>query len=162
MLGPVTGGMLYSLPANKADAFRLPFLVCGAIPLAMLPFVHAAIPQEHLSGEEVHISGEEVHTCGGETDGEASPAEMRSSAGRSTEMGAPARTAEMRLPLTASIAIQLVSIGLSGTIVGTLDPTLGWRSDHMHMHMYMYVYMLMPATHPSQPAPRWQQPGPRC
>ena len=43
--------------------------------------------------------------------------------------GAPpsASSVTQHLPLTASVGLNLMSIALSGTIVGTLDPTLQWR-----------------------------------
>ena len=127
MLGPVVGGVLYSLPASKAEAFRLPFLVCGAIPLAALPFIHASIPQEHISGEEAEGAAGGA-SCSHEPQiAEAGAVQGPGCAPASPPPPTAASTTGMTLPLTPSIAIGLLSIGLSGTIVGTLDPTLSWR-----------------------------------
>ena len=52
LLGPVVGGVLYDIPSDRAAQFRLPFLVCAAIPLALLPFIHLFIPQQYISGTE--------------------------------------------------------------------------------------------------------------
>ena len=60
LLGPVIGGFLYEIPCDPAAAFRLPFLVCAAIPLLLLPFVHSFMPQEYISGEEVSATPEDV------------------------------------------------------------------------------------------------------
>jgi MFS family permease len=108
LLGPVVGGVLYEIPCDPASAFRLPFLVCAAIPLLLLPFVHCFMPQEYISGEEVPAP------TGDTTDAESAPPKA-------------ANELETRLPLTLSVFLGLLSIALSGTIVGTLDPTLGWR-----------------------------------
>ena len=38
MVGPVIGGVLHdAIPGDAAWAFRLPFLVCSAAPLLLLP-----------------------------------------------------------------------------------------------------------------------------
>ena len=117
MLGPVVGGVLYSLPKDDVWAFRLPFIVCGAIPLAMLPFVPFLIPQEYISGKP----------------GDPKPTQDQPGASGTGSVsvngtGTAVAAHEVKtLPLTASVGFGLASIALSGTIVGTLDPTLQWR-----------------------------------
>ena len=117
MLGPVVGGVLYSLPKDDIWAFRLPFIVCGAIPLAMLPFVPFLIPQEYISGKP----------------GDPKPTQDQPGASGTGSVsvngtGTAVAAHEVKtLPLTASVGFGLASIALSGTIVGTLDPTLQWR-----------------------------------
>eukprot|EP00900_Chrysochromulina_parva_P002845 jgi/Chrpa1/12561/Chrysochromulina_OHIO_Genome00018198-RA len=146
MLGPVVGGVLYSLPKDDVWAFRLPFIVCGAIPLAMLPFVPFLIPQEYISGKPGDIPPTDLASrdepgarpgTGGGNGGPASTDEMalgnvnspRRRAPKSGGNGAAGNAAHevKTLPLTASVGFGLASIALSGTIVGTLDPTLQWR-----------------------------------
>ena len=146
MLGPVVGGVLYSLPKDDVWAFRLPFIVCGAIPLAMLPFVPFLIPQEYISGKPGDTPPTDLASrdepgarpgTGGGNGGPASTDEValgnvnspRRRAAKSGGNGAAGNAAHEvnTLPLTASVGFGLASIALSGTIVGTLDPTLQWR-----------------------------------
>jgi len=146
MLGPVVGGVLYSLPKDDVWAFRLPFIVCGAIPLAMLPFVPFLIPQEYISGKTGDTPPTDLASrdepgarpgTGGGNGGPASTDEValgnvnspRRRAPGSGGNGAAGNAAHevKTLPLTASVGFGLASIALSGTIVGTLDPTLQWR-----------------------------------
>lgn len=174
MLGPVVGSILYSIPDDKATAFRLPFFVCGAIPLALLPFVPSFIPQEYISGNEggppptglaaqdefasAHASGSsgqsEIAPPSGSASGPhsgsahstaalsaaAAPfADVPSSVNSLPEPHEAARAAPdtdvvTHLPLTASVGFGLASIALSGTIVGTLDPTLGIRLNAAPFH----------------------------
>ena len=145
MLGPVVGGVLYSLPKDDVWAFRLPFIVCGAIPLAMLPFVPFLIPQEYISGKPGDTPPTDLASrdepgarpgTGGGNGGPASTDEMalgnvnsprRRAAGSGGGAAGNAAHEVKTLPLTASVGFGLASIALSGTIVGTLDPTLQWR-----------------------------------
>jgi MFS family permease len=121
MLGPVVGGVLYSLPKDDVWAFRLPFIVCGAIPLAMLPFVPFLIPQEYISGK----TGDTPPT---QDQPDASGAGSVNGSVSVNGTGTAVAAHEVKtLPLTASVGFGLASIALSGTIVGTLDPTLQWR-----------------------------------
>jgi MFS family permease len=121
MLGPVVGGVLYSLPKDDVWAFRLPFIVCGAIPLAMLPFVPFLIPQEYISGKP----GDTPPT---QDQPDASGAGSVNGSVSVNGTGTAVAAHEVKtLPLTASVGFGLASIALSGTIVGTLDPTLQWR-----------------------------------
>jgi len=142
MLGPVVGGVLYSVPGDAQWAFRLPFLVCGVVPLLILPFVHCAIPQEYIDGSEGAAVGGGEGEHGGdhmvvdsagptaEIDQVASPSGMSTAHVEAPpqQFASPLQKSnKWRSPLTLSVGINLISIALSGTIVGTLDPTLGWR-----------------------------------
>eukprot|EP00965_Chrysotila_dentata_P105448 3482584-Pleurochrysis_carterae.AAC.5 len=54
MIGPVVGGVLYDImPDNDAPpptwAFRVPFLVCGVLPLFLLPPLPLYMPNSYLS-----------------------------------------------------------------------------------------------------------------
>ena len=132
MLGPVLGGFLYELPSDAHWAFRMPFIVCAAIPIAFLPFVTCCIPQEFISAADEEPKAVDKPTAG------CSEAEAYSStlgtlvvaddhAPRQGASAASASASAESVPLTLSILINLLSIALSGTIVGTLDPTLSWR-----------------------------------
>ena len=123
MLGPVVGGVLYSLPKDDVWAFRLPFIVCGAIPLAMLPFVPFLIPQEYISGK----TGDTPPTQNQPDASGTGTVSVNGSVSVNGTGTAVAAHEVKTLPLTASVGFGLASIALSGTIVGTLDPTLQWR-----------------------------------
>lgn len=110
MVGPQIGGGLHDLPSDEAWQFRLPFLVMGAVPLLLLPATFAFMPQVHL-GEEA--SGAADATTSG-TAVDAPPAK-------------PANRPSSSLLLSPSVLLGFASIGLSGTLVGTLDPTLSYR-----------------------------------
>jgi len=56
MVGPVLGGVLYDSMPDADDppptwAFRLPFLVCGILPLLLLPPLPLYMPNEHLQSD---------------------------------------------------------------------------------------------------------------
>ena len=139
MLGPVLGGFLYELPSDAHWAFRMPFIVCAAIPIAFLPFVTCCIPQEFISAADEEPKAVDKPTAGcSEAEAYSStlgtlvvaddhaPRQGASAASASASAASASASAES-VPLTLSILINLLSIALSGTIVGTLDPTLSWR-----------------------------------
>ena len=51
-MGPVLGGVLHdAVPHDAAWAFRLPFVVCAAAPLLLLPPIACAVPQSHITDQ---------------------------------------------------------------------------------------------------------------
>jgi len=107
MVGPQIGGGLHDVPSDEGWQFRLPFLVMGFVPLALLPFTFWFMPQEYI-GEDAEEPENEI--------ADGAPAKpVLSDADRG------------RLLLKPSVLLGFASIGLSGTLVGTLDPTLSYR-----------------------------------
>ena len=122
MVGPVIGGVLHdAIPNSPAWAFRLPFLVCAAAPLLLLPPISRAVPQSYIKEE-----------------GLASQDELAAPSARPMT--------SRRGLLSLSFVLGLASVALSGTVVATLDPTLIYRleaqpftfSDAWVSYMFMF------------------------
>ena len=168
MVGPVIGGVLYDVGGStggEAWAFRLPFLVCAAAPILLLPLVPFFMPQLYIGSDEdtavsttltsndtVAAAGSStgmLNACTSTTDATASrhnehapvivdaaptttesvevqwsmPADDSQSSVRIIDDSPASRL----VLLSPSIGLGLASIALSGTVVGTLDPTLSIR-----------------------------------
>lgn len=165
MLGPVLGGLLYDFGASLGPgwSFRMPFVVCSAVPLLLLPLVPAFMPQLHISEAppsttaQADAEAAQAAQVGPSTPSAADalarpdascgmqpPAAPAGGGGGATSArdaapGVPnapqpaAAAAAAAAPTSAwvllspSITLGMLSIALSGTFVGTLDPTLSMR-----------------------------------
>ena len=152
MVGPPIGGVLYDAGlhwAGPAWAFRLPFMVCSAVPLLLVPFVPAAIPQRRIG--EIEGASKPAASVSADAAPASAPTasdtvasasaiqsvddahEAAASAPASTPT-APAPKSSRKVLLSPSIILGMCSIALSGTLVATLDPTLSIRlsADPFH------------------------------
>ena len=152
MVGPPIGGVLYDAGLHwfgRAWAFRLPFLVCSAVPLLLMPCVPSAIPQRRIgeiegatnSGASVSADAAPASDTAASAPTASAPAEATAEATASAPAASPASAptvpasqSSRKMLLSPSIILGLFSIALSGTLVATLDPTLSIRlsADPFH------------------------------
>ena len=117
MVGPPLGGVLFDAAGgDDAWAFRLPFVVFGAITIMLTPVLHYFVPQEHIAGDDA-TPPDAAAAASPPADAEAAAA-----AG-----GAARRRNPICEVLSLSVCLGLASVALSGSVVATLDPTLAYR-----------------------------------
>lgn len=105
MLGPLVGAAFYGCTENPAWKFRLPFLLTASIPVLLCCICPFCVPQVYTctgSGGDDKDDKDDVHNVKG------------------------CRDALIVLSKPA-VALSVIAIALSGTIVATLDPTLAFR-----------------------------------
>ena len=134
LVGPFIGGVLFDagkrldIHGDDVWAFRLPFLVSAAVPLALVPLTPCFMPQLHIGASADAASAEGVAEAA--ADAAAAPTSVDGSGVNiSSATGAPKPRAGLSRWMLASpsILLGLASIALSGCLVGTLDPTLAIR-----------------------------------
>ena len=109
MAGPPLGGLLYDYLASSPEMkFRVPFLVFGAVPSLLLPLAYQCMPDKISDQDDIDIDIDID----------------RESESESSESN-PETTASLWSVMSPSLVLTTLAIALSGSIVATLDPTLG-------------------------------------
>ena len=121
MLGPLVGAAFYACTENPVWKFRLPFLLTAIIPVLLCFVCPFTVPQVYTS------SGEEKVDNDADPDANANDDHTTSGdIGRKAKEAKGCRAALIVLSKPA-VALSVIAIALSGTIVATLDPTLAFR-----------------------------------
>ena len=75
MVGPPLGGVLFDAAGgDDAWAFRLPFVVFGAITILLTPVLHYFVPQEHIAAPEDETPPDAAAAASPPADAEAAAA----------------------------------------------------------------------------------------
>ena len=122
MLGPLVGAAFYSVTNDSEWKFRLPFLLTAAIPIVLCFICPFTLPQVYTSEE--NQEKQEQMIDGGDGNESGRPEEVEQEDRRTKRNSCGAALSVLSTP---AVALSVIAIALSGTIVATLDPTLAFR-----------------------------------